>query len=112
MNVPQLHLLCAPALHKRPTLDDHLPRPYHVSHVQRPNTSTEPLVRTVQTLQESLRRLCIESPLLFYTHSRPPPASMLLLYQDVKVLQSQHLLGRGLAHESLAHSEDALCVVC
>jgi hypothetical protein len=102
----------APVLHRAFASDDHLQPPYHTSHVKRPNTSTEPLLRAVQTLQEGLRWLCIEPPLLFYSHSRSPPASMLLLHQDVKVLQSQHILGRSVADESPAHSEDAFCVIC
>jgi hypothetical protein len=78
--------------------------PHHVSHVKRPNTQAEPLVRAVQTLQEGLRWLCIESPLLHYAHSRSSLAPMLLLYQDVKVLQPQSILGGSRAHRS----EDAV----
>jgi len=102
----------APVLHRAFASDDHFQPPYHTSHVKRPNTSAEPLLRAVQTLQEGLRWLCVEYPLLHHTHSRSPLTPMLLLHQDVKVLQSQHILGRSIAGKSPAHSEDAVCVVC
>jgi len=106
-----IHPLCAPVLHG-PFASDCLPPSQHVSHVKRPNTQTEPLVRTVQTLQKGLRWLCIEPPLLPNTDSRSPLTPMFLLYQDVKVLQPQRILGGSLAHKSLAHSEDTLRVIC
>jgi hypothetical protein len=106
-----IHPLCAPVLH-RPFASDRLLPSQHVSHVERPNTQTEPFVRTMQTLQEGLRWLRIESPLLLYTHSRPSLTPMLLLYQDVKMLQPQRILGGSLAHKSIAHSEDAFRVIC
>jgi hypothetical protein len=106
-----IHPLCAPVLH-RPFASDRLLPSQHVSHVERPNTQTEPFVRTMQTLQEGLRWLRIESPLLLYTHSRPSLTPMLLLYQDVKMLQPQRILGGSLAHKSIARSEDAFRVIC
>jgi len=57
VNGPPLHQLRAPVLH-RPFASDklttHLLPSHHVSHVKRPDTSTEPLVRAMQTFQEGL----------------------------------------------------------